>query len=346
MKQLIFLFLSLLTLPCTASPANRPLLIFSATDTLAIQPLIDAFTQAHPAVDVRYREFQTTDLFNTLTTLPSQQMPDLVISSAMDLQIRLVNDGYAQAFSSPNTQSLPVWANWRNEAFGFTYEPAVMVYNKRAFGDKPVPTTHEALTAALRADAAFYKNRVGTYDIRKSGVGYLFASQDEVSSSTNGRLKENLGRAMTKVYCCTSEILDAIANGSLVLGYNLLGSYALDRARQDPRIGVIMPEDYTLVMSRVAFITRAAHNPDAAKAFLDYLLSQQGQALMSQKSGLIAINPHIEGDLSVTNVQANNALKFLPIKLGPALMVYLDQIKRRRFLTEWENALLYDVTVP
>ena len=30
---------------------------------------------------------------------------------------------------------------------------------------------------------------------------------------------------------------------------------------------------------------------------------------------------------------------FGPIRLGPALMVYLDALNRRAFLTEWENAM-------
>ncbi len=346
MKQLLCYLILFTSLSTYAASTPQSLLIFSATDTEAIQPIIDAFTHRNPNIKIRYQEFQTTDLYNTITALPKELMPDLVISSAMDLQIRLVNDGYAQKFSSSNTASLPSWANWRDEAFGFTYEPVVMVYNKAAFHNKQIPNTHEALAAALRTDEKFYKNSVGTYDIRTSGVGYLFAAQDEINSSINGRLKESLGRAATRVYCCTSYILDAIADGALVLGYNLLGSYALDRARHDNRIGVIMPEDYTLVMSRVAFVTKDAHNPETAFAFLDFLLSREGQEIISHKSGLIAIDPSISGDFSLSGVQNGKPLKFLPIKLGPALMVYLDQLKRRRFLTEWSNALLYDLTVP
>ncbi len=346
MKSVLICLLCILSFATNASTLPQSLVIYSATDTLAIQPIIDAFIQRNPGIKIRYQEFQTTDLYNTMTALPKNRMPDLVISSAMDLQIRLVNDGFAQTFSSPNTENLPSWANWRNEAFGFTYEPVVMVYNKAAFKNKPIPDTHEALATALRTDDKFYKNSVGTYDIRSSGVGYLFAAQDEILSSISGRLKESFGRASTRVYCCTSEILDAIATGQLVLGYNLLGSYALDRARKDNRIGVIMPDDYTLVMSRVAFITKEAKNPATANAFLDFLLSQEGQALISSKSGLIAIDPRIDGDFSISSIQAGKPLKFVPIKLGPALMVYLDQLKRRRFLTEWSNALLYDLTVP
>ncbi|MFC6672779.1 ABC transporter substrate-binding protein [Marinobacterium aestuariivivens] len=264
----------------------------------------------------------------------------------MDLQIRLVNDGFAQPFVDPVLEELPTWANWRNEAFGFTYEPVVFVYNKAAFAGRSLPATHEALATALRSDGEFFRHRVGSYDVRTSGVGYLVATQDEVTSSLSGRLKESLGRAFTQVYCCTSQLLDAIAEGDLVLGYNLLGSYALAHARRDPRIGVIVPEDYALVVSRVALITKNAPNPAGAERFLRFLLSYQGQQVIAQNGELVALHPRASGPFSIAALGTEQPLNFHPITLGPALMVYLDQSKRRRFIIEWQNALLYDPVAP
>lgn len=36
---------------------------------------------------------------------------------------------------------------------------------------------------------------------------------------------------------------------------------------------------------------------------------------------------------------ADSLVGFGPTRLGPALMVYLDPLNRRTFLTEWENAM-------
>ena len=63
--------------------------------------------------------------------------------------------------------------------------------------------------------------RVGTYDIARSGIGYLFAFFDAQQSSAFGRLLEGLGRAQARLYCCTGELLDDIASGKLLIGYNL-----------------------------------------------------------------------------------------------------------------------------
>jgi ABC-type Fe3+ transport system substrate-binding protein len=309
-------------------------------------PILDAFSLRYPDIALNYREFNTMELDQAMRDPARGQSPDLVISSAMDLQIRLVNDGFAQAFEDPVLSELPGWANWRNEAFGFSYEPIVFVYNKVAFNGKELPKTHEALATALRSDGLFFQHRVGSYDVRTSGVGYLVASQDEVTSSISGRLQESLGRAFTQVYCCTAQILDAISDGELVLGYNMLGSYALARAYADPRLGVIVPQDYALVVSRVAFIPKQARNLAGAQALLRFMLSFEGQQVIAQHGDLVAIHPRTTGPYSVTALQQEQALNFHPIALGPALMVYLDQSKRRRFVSEWQNALLYDPVVP
>ncbi|MBN1005225.1 ABC transporter substrate-binding protein [Amphritea pacifica] len=345
----LIIALSTFTMMANAAQTTDPsssLIIFSATDTNAMQPIIDAFKKASPELNIHYQEFQTNELFHAIQRLPEDQLPDLVISSAMDLQIKLVNDGYAQPFTDPVTEALPGWANWRNEAFGFTYEPVVMVYNKPAFQGKPLPNTHEKLALAIRNSNDFFMNRIGTYDIRVSGVGYLFASQDEINSSISSRLKENLGRVVANLHCCSSNIIEEVESGKLVFGYNVLGSYAIKYARTAPTIGIIFPEDYTLVMSRVAFITRQARHAQNAQSFLRYLLSVQGQQVIADKSGLIALHPGVDGPFTYSRLQRDYPLRFKPIPLGPALMVYLDQLKQRRFINEWSNAILYDVFVP
>ena len=308
--------------------------IYSATDTAAIQPVIDAFERRYPTIDIRYNEYESTTLFNALTNdaLPDA---DVVISSAMDLQIRLVNDGYARTLDIPEIQQLPPWSHWRHEAFGFTFEPVVFAYNKAAFADTWVPNSHDVLVNALRNDAERYYGRVGSYDIRLSGTGYFVATQDTVVSSISGRMLESLARAASRTYCCTSDMLDDLGTGKLILAYNLLGSYALARAREDSRIGVIMPEDYTLVISRVALVPKQTDAFEAAQTFVRFLLSREGQQIIGQSSNLIALRADISGPSSIAAISENKQLRFHPIKTGLPIMTFQDRMKRERFIREW-----------
>ena len=47
--------------------------------------------------------------------------------------MKLVNDGWTQPHRSADTTLVPAWANWRDEAYGFTLEPAVIVYSPGAW---------------------------------------------------------------------------------------------------------------------------------------------------------------------------------------------------------------------
>ena len=77
--------------------------------------------------------------------------------------------------------------------FAFTSEPAAIVINRAAFEGLPIPETRQELIEALRARPDVFRGRIGTYDVRQSGLGYLFATQDARASETFWRLMEVMG---------------------------------------------------------------------------------------------------------------------------------------------------------
>ncbi len=68
-------------------------------------------------------------------------------SSAMDLQVKLVNDGLMANYESPESaHTLPLWAQYQKQAYGTTYEPLAIVYNKRLL--PPVKCRRRAPTSS------------------------------------------------------------------------------------------------------------------------------------------------------------------------------------------------------
>lgn len=328
------LFLFFIAVPENAY-AQTVLKVWSATDTKAMQPVIDGFEKANPTIEIEYREFLTVELHDTF--LKDSTAADVVISSAMDLQFDLVNRGLAQPVYT--AEPLPDWAVWRSELFGFTFEPAVFAYSTERYDVNELPSTHRDLATFLREKQTELKGRVGTYDVRQSGIGYLYATQDAAQGQEALRMTEALGRVDARVFCCTVVMLNAIAKGELDFAYNLLGSYALASAKADPRIGVMLFDDYNLVMARTAFISKDAKNLAAAKQFVNFLLSAEGQHLISIAPAMI---PIIDGNVHFDNLNHGHSGKeefsFLPIRLSAGLLTYLDRLKRQRFLDNWEGA--------
>src|SRR4030095_10555707 len=259
----------------TIAAANKEgkVVIYSALDTKAAQPLIKDFNALLPNIKVEYNDMNSTEMYNRFIAeaASGQGSADVMWSSAMDLQVKLVDDGQAMTYASPEASKLPGWAVYKNQAYGTTYEPALFIYNKRLVTGDEIPQDHAGFTKVINGNVAKFKNKVTTYDIQKRGVGFMFVVQDAKYFPAMIDLEKGFGATSYKVYSSTGNMLEKVSSGEHLLGYNVLGSYALVRAKNDQNLGVVLPKDYSLVLSRVMFIGKSAKNPNAAKLFLDYI---------------------------------------------------------------------------
>lgn len=313
------------------------LVIYSSTDEDQFAALLSKFREQNPGVRLVYKSLPAREVYQRTRDESNRGKTeaDLVISSAMDLQIKLVNDRYAQSYSSPHRKRLPSWAVWKNEAFAVTSEPIVIGYNKRLIQPDAVPKSHDELAAQLNAEPAKFQSRIGLYDPALSPTGYMYIRQDLHVDKDNWDLIGGIGRADPRLFISTKDMIDRVSAGDLVLAYNIIGSYALQRATSDPNFGVIIPRDYVLVSSRVALIPRLAPNPAAARRFLDFMLSPQGQQLLS-RSNMIPLHKDVAQADSYTVMNGANERV---IHVGPALMADLDRINRARFFAKWTSSI-------
>ncbi|MDP4022860.1 ABC transporter substrate-binding protein [Methylobacterium sp. NEAU 140] len=306
------------------------------TDEAEVASLVAGFREAHPGIAVSYTKMNSSHLYDGFVedAAAGTGTADIVWSSAMDLQIKLVNDGYAARHVSAETASLPAWAVWRNEAFGVTAEPIAIAYNRTLLPPEDVPASRADLIRSLTDHPEAWKGKVAAYDPERSGVGSLILAQDAELTPRTWDLVAALGQAGVKLYTRTETMLDRIADGETLLAYGVFGAYALERAKHDPRIGVVLPSDTTLLVSRIAFIAKDARHPVAARLFLDYMLSREGQARLAAQS-LTPARP--DARRADDPVAAAPALR--PVAVGPELLANLDQIRRARMLRRWRRAM-------
>lgn len=329
---------------CIDRRSSRPsgvVTVYSTTDSAVFRPVIADFLRLNPSIRVDYVEMDAAPLFDRFVAEQAAAKPvaDIVLSSAIDLQVKLVNDGFAQRHTSPAAASLPPEAKWRDEIFGLTFEPVVFVANADIVPEALMPRTRFDLVKALRDRPDFWRGRVGTYDIEKSSVGYLLAAQDARQSSEFGALIGALGTSEAHTYANMSDLISDLASGRLVLGYNVLSSYARISAGNGAHLRIVYPEDYTLAVVRAAFVARGAPNPAGAHAFLEYLMSARGQKFLATRSDLSAASISATGPSGRANVSKNAVGPLRPIPIGPGLLTYLDRMKRERFIENWRTAL-------
>lgn len=341
-RPLRLLALLALAVPAAAQPvpearahygtarAATTLLVRGTTDVDLFAPLFQAFADANPEIAVAYEQWGSNALADAAAASCRGAAPaaDLVVSSSVDQLVRLVNDGCAQPHRSAAVSALPPAKNWRDELVGVTEEPAVIVYNRDRVPAADVPRSRFDLIDLLRPADGAYVGRVATYDIEVSGLGYLFAFTDSEQATTFGSLIEAFAHSRSVATCCSTEIIDAVAEGRYLVAYNVLGSYAFARAAADRRLGVVAPEDYTLVLSRAAMIPKAAPNPVAAGFLVDFMLSEPGRAALAAEYLLLAPG-------AASGPAATASALFRPIPLSPTLLVGLDRQKRAAFLARW-----------
>ncbi|HEY2628475.1 MAG TPA: ABC transporter substrate-binding protein [Usitatibacter sp.] len=324
-----------------AAKAEGKVVIYSALDTKAAQPLVRDFNAVYPDIKVEYNDMNSTELYNRFIaeSAAGQGGADVMWSSAMDLQVKLVDDGKAMEYKSPESAKLPAWSLYKNMAYGTTFEPAVFIYNKRLVTGDEIPTDHASFAKIINTHADKYKGKVTTYDIEKSGVGFMFVVQDTKYFPGMKDIEKGFGATSYKVYGSTGNMLEKTSSGEHLLGYNVLGSYALVRAKKDPGLGVVLPKDYTLVLSRVIFIGKGAKNPNAAKLWVDYVLSQRGQKMIGSDVELFSIRDDVDAPYTAAKLKAELGNNIKPIPVSAEITEMLDAKKRLEFLGAWKSTL-------
>jgi iron(III) transport system substrate-binding protein len=323
-----------------AAKKEGKVVIYSTTDAVASNPLLKDFEALYPGIKIEYSDLNSTELYNRFIAeaAANNGTADVLWSSAMDLQVKLVADGQALSYASPEIPALPKWAVWNNAAYGTTYEPIAFVYNKRLVPEADVPKDHTDLLNLLNAKPDFYKGKITAYDPERSGVGYLFVNEDVKNFPAAWELFKAFGKVQAKLYTSAGAMMERVTSGEHLIAYGIFGSYALGRSKKDPNLGIVLPKDYTMVTSRVAFISKHAKNPNAGKLFLDYLLSKRGQEIVANKADLYSLRPDVDGEATLKRVTQMIGDKARPVPIGPELLTNLDKDKRLAFFAKWQAA--------
>ena len=338
LARLLLLPILLALASCNQLGEGEPggtVVVYSTIDAPVIAPLVAAFERANPGVSVDYHSLTASEVSERF--LEDQREgrlgPDLLINSAMDLQVQLANDGQAQSYTVPEIDRLPDWAHWRDRAYAIGVEPIVIGVNLPAGLGLPEDVSRAELSAYLQQNRERYLGRIGLYDPEGSSTGMLLINQDLEADPANWDLVRTIGTLRPQLYGSSSEMIADVTSGKLLLAYGILGSYAFQQASADQRFGIIMPGDYTLLASRVALIPASAPRPDLSRRLLTFLLSRNGQQLVARQ-GMIPVR------LDLPNPYPQIAgIRTRAIRVGPGLLANRDRLNSANFIRRWRAAL-------
>jgi iron(III) transport system substrate-binding protein len=313
--------------------------IYTSTDTAQSQKLQDAFTAKY-GIKIAYNDLGTNGAYNQVISeaAAGQTAADVVWSSAMDLQMTLVKDGYAQEYASPEAANVPAWANYQNTLYGTTVEPIGAIYNTKAIAKEKLPKTYADMIAFLNDNKTEFQGKVASFDPEKSGSGFLHDSNDARERKDFWDLAKALGACGAKLYSSSGAMKETVVSGENVIAINIIGSYALDWVKETPNLGVHFASDYTPAFSRLALIAKDAPHPNAAKLFVDFMLSKEGQDALAE-GGLPSVRKDVTAGLNIDTLNEAVGGGLKPIAVDDGLLDYMEPAKRVQFFNDWKAAL-------
>ena len=225
-------------------------------------------------VAVELFEGTTGEILARLEAEKDNPVADVVVLASWSDGLSLKADGGLMSYEPANADKIyEGWKDADNMLFGTSASAVGVIYNT---------TLVESLDADWKdLAAAEYKDMLAIADPEKSGsckdflAGYMYANDEDFSAfegmAANGMTVPGANKAA----------LEAVTTGEkaiLVAGvdYNAYSSIA----KGEP-LGIYYPASGTVINPRPAMILNSSANVDNAKAFVDYLLSDDAQKLVA-----------------------------------------------------------------
>lgn len=299
------------------APAGK-LVVYTSQAPEIAQQTMDAFKAAYPNVQVEWTRNGTTQLMNVLRTemMSGEAKPDvLLIADAINLGA-LKNENHLYSYSdAPLSHINPSFYDKDKTFFGTKIIATVIAYNTQHA--QPIDSWNAlaveankgqiAVPSPLYSGAALYKLHT---DINTPSIGWSFyqklAAIGIAPQGGNG------------------PALKAVASGLDKYGIITDADVILAKKKGSP-VDLVYPKEGVSYVTEPVAIMKTAHNLPAAKAFVNFMLSEPGQKLVVEQ-GNRPVDDRVSAPAGFTPI---NKIKLLSPDVAKAIKE--DAAVRDRF---------------
>lgn len=304
------------------SATHDALVVHSAAERQYCEALLAGFASRRPDVTVDFRFGISTALHERY--LAERGSVDVIWSSAMDLQMTLARAGDA-APDATVARTLPASAVYRDCAFATTLEPLVTIVNRDLVDAARPAGTLAEIAAFVASDPARFEGRIAAFDIEKNGLGFLALLAESADAAAFDALLAAFKRTHPQLHPSNPPVVEAVATGRAALGFHVLASYAERAVKAHPHLAIARTNAPRIATSRIAFTCKDAPHPEAAHAFVAYLVSREGQNAL----GRAGLYPILDAPAS----------GLAPIRIDRDFDRLLDASTRADLITRWREAV-------
>ncbi len=253
--------------------------IYSAADADMVNATVTAFQQKHPGIKASAVVAGTGEIIKRVEAEKGRPLGDVVWSigpEAIGGQKGLFEPYLSREAGAFFPGQVPADRVWTP----FTTMPYVIMYNKKLVPDAEAPKAWKDVLDPR------WKGKVAYADATKSGSSYtLLVTWLTIYGKNDAGWKfvEDLLR-QSKVLPKSSMTYQMVANGELPVGLTFEQA-AFDYLKSGAPVGLVYPSEGTAVTLDGSALVKGAPHPNAARLFLDFTVSREGQTLIVEKFG-------------------------------------------------------------
>lgn len=278
------------------------LTVYSAGPGALIENLASDF-ETETGIEVNVFQSTTGNVLARLDAEQSNPVADVLVSASWDSAADLKNQDRLLAYTSPNAETVP---DFLKDSHYVAQGVSALSLAWNTQSDVPRPSEWADLTDPVYADEITMPDPAQSGTAYQLVTGLLTANGESATWDLFSDLNEN-GMIVPGP---NARALNPVLQGAKSVVFGAVDYIALGQAAAGESVEVIFPESGTVVAPRPIMIMKSTQQPDNAKQFIDFVLSEQGQErvaeryLMPARSDMEALRPTIS-ELNVIDVDAD-----------------------------------------
>ncbi len=258
-----------------AAKKEKEVLLYTNAEDQQMTPVRKAFEKAFPGMTLRSLPLDDDEMFQRYDTEVASGAPtaDVIMNSDTLGWLDFIKAGGVADDVDPNTPNLPDYAVLAPGVYAMSEDPVIAVFNKALLPEDKQPTTMKELAQM----APQLDGKIATTDIGNA-VQFGAASTFVDKYGDDGwKTLEAIGQH-SKVESSNGPLVTKLAQGQYAAEFFVSGSV---RAFINGDVAKVVNFRYltdgTPLHPRAVGITAKAPHPNAAKVFVNWLLSVEGQ---------------------------------------------------------------------
>ncbi len=335
---LLGLTLASLAIAFGLSSCGRPaphVVVYTSVDEVFARPVAESFTR-ETGIEVRLvpdtEETKSTGLLNRLIAEKERPRADVFWSGDPVRAAVLKMKGVSAPYRSARAEGLPQeFSDPGGHWTGFSARARVLIYNRNLVPEGREPrSVMDLLDPRFKGKACMANPLFGTTSMHAAALFAVLG--DEKAKALFDGFRKNGGKMLSS----NGEVRRRVADGELSVGITDTDDANVARLEKKP-IGVVYPDQDgmgTLIVPNCAVLIARGPNPDAGRAFIDYLLRPETEEALARSEA--AQMPLRKGVAAPEGVAPVERLKAMAVDYGE-LSVRLQKLTAG-FLKEWAQS--------